>query len=65
MEGSRGSVASLIDRITFKANHPQDGTLENVGALFKITPLDIQISNCLKDGVLVSEDTDGSDVTCP
>ena len=49
----------------FKANHPTDGTLEKVGALFKITSTGYSNKQLrLKDdGVLVVEDTDGSDVT--
>ena len=55
----------LTDNNPFKANHPQDGTLENVGALFKITATGYSNKQLrLKDdGVLVIEDTDGTDVT--
>ena len=60
-------VASLdlTDNNPFKANHPEDGTLDNVGALFKITATGYSNKQLrLKDdGVLVIEDTDGSDVT--
>jgi len=55
----------LTDNNPFKAGHPTDGTLENVGALFKITATGFANKQLrLKDdGVLVVEDSDGSDVT--
>ena len=55
----------LTNNNPFKANHPQDGTLHEVGALFKITSTGYSNKQLrLKDnGVLVVEDTDGSDVT--
>ena len=54
----------LTDNNPFKAGHPTDGTLENVGALFKITAtgyLNKQL-RLKDDGVLVVEDSDGTDV---
>jgi len=56
---------SLTSNNPFKANHPTDGTLEKVGALFKITSTGYSNKQLrLKDdGVLVVEDSDGSDVT--
>ena len=56
----------LTDNNPFKANHPEDGTLEEVGALFKITATGFLNAKQLRlkdDGVLVIEDSDGSDVT--
>jgi lambda family phage minor tail protein L len=56
----------LTNSNPFKANHPQDGTLQEVGAIFKITStgwLNAKQLRLKDDGVLVVEDTDGSDVT--
>ena len=56
----------LTDNNPFKANHPEDGTLEEVGALFKITATGFLNAKQLRlkdDGVLVIEDSDGSNVT--
>ena len=56
----------LTDNNPFKANHPEDGTLHEVGAIFKITStgwLNAKQLRLKDDGVLVVEDTDGSDVT--
>ena len=50
----------------FRANHPTDGTLQEVGQIFKITStgwLNAKQLRLKDDGVLVIEDTDGSNVT--
>lgn len=57
---------SLTSSNPFKANHPTDGTLEEVGQIFKITATGFLNAKQLRlkdDGVLVIEDSDGSDVT--
>ena len=57
---------TLSNNNPFKANHPTDGTLEEVGQIFKISStgwLDAKQLRLKDDGVLVIEDSDGSDVT--
>jgi lambda family phage minor tail protein L len=57
---------SLTSSNPFRANHPTDGTLQEVGQIFKITStgwLDAKQLRLKDDGVLVIEDTDGSNVT--
>lgn len=55
----------LTDSNPFKANHPTEGTLQTVGAGYKVTATgysnkQLRLKN---DGVLVIEDSDGTDVT--
>ena len=56
---------TLSSNNPFRANHPTDGTLQEVGAIFKITATGFLNAKQLRlkdDGVLVVEDSDGSDV---
>jgi lambda family phage minor tail protein L len=56
----------LTDNNPFKAGHPTDGTLQEVGQIFKISStgwLNAKQLRLKDDGVLVIEDSDGSDVT--
>lgn len=57
---------TLSSNNPFRANHPTDGTLQEVGQIFKISStgwLDAKQLRLKDDGVLVIEDSDGSDVT--
>ena len=56
----------LTDNNPFKAGHPTDGTLQEVGQILKISStgwLNAKQLRLKDDGVLVVEDSDGSDVT--